>query len=411
MMRTAIVPPSAAVRPAVAPIDAADVGSAGAASEGTFMSNQFKSGFVALLINQQKVTIKYGGATIQPTDPKLPDMLRQKTEIGKTSISKRQVVNAVKMKQVRELLREYFDVMDVPDDEDSLVAFIAKKFGEQKAHYEALDAKYDTGRKYPDRNKVQQAIQIMNDILSQQKDNIALIDRVLKREDNLFDSKEALQDVEDFFKTKVQIFDAAAQMERDLRNELDYLSREPEANDALNKIRLVVMVTGGFSYKKIPELNGLMETVKEGHGRLLTAKREEVNDIITQCMGAVHQAAREEYNVRDISAKADEYYSQKKQQVKELQSLALLDGLIPPMLQYKDTTVDRIETLLAPPAPKPIISSIVRFCTSGFCVKTILTCRAESHDRGDNRLGKVALYRFLWSIAVFRTQSPQPFKL
>lgn len=313
---------------------------------------------VALLINQQKVTIKYGGATIQPTDPKLPDMLRKKTEIGKTSISKRQVVNAVKMKQVRELLREYFDVMDVPDDEDSLVAFIAKKFGEQKAHYEALDAKYDTGRKYPDRNKVQQAIQIMNDILSQQKDNIALIDRVLKREDNLFDSKEALQDVEDFFKTKVQIFDAAARMERDLRNELDYLSREPEANDALNKIRLVVMVTGGFSYKKIPELNGLMETVKEGHGRLLTAKREEVNDIITQCMGAVHQAAREEYNVRDISAKADEYYSQKKQQVKELQSLALLDGLIPPMLQYKDTTVDRIETLLAPPAPKPPVNVV-----------------------------------------------------
>lgn len=41
---------------------------------------------VALLINQQKVTIKYGGATIQPNDPKLPDMLRKKSEIGKTSI-------------------------------------------------------------------------------------------------------------------------------------------------------------------------------------------------------------------------------------------------------------------------------------------------------------------------------------
>ena len=42
---------------------------------------------VALLINQQKVTIKYGGATIQPNDPKLPDMLRKKSEIGKTSVS------------------------------------------------------------------------------------------------------------------------------------------------------------------------------------------------------------------------------------------------------------------------------------------------------------------------------------
>ena len=306
---------------------------------------------VALLIAQQKVTIKYGGATIQPTDPRLPDMLRKRTEIGKTSISKRQVVTAVKMKQVRELLREYFDVMDVPDDEDGLVAFIVRKFEEQKEHYEALNAKYDNGRKYPDRAKVQKAIQLTTDVLSQKKDNIALIDRVLKREDELFDSKEALQEVEDFFKTKVQIFDAAAQMEQDLRNELDYLSHEPEANAALNKIRLMVVVQGGFSYKKIPELNDLMATVREGHDRLLAAKREEVGDIVTQCMGAIHQVANGDFKAKDIVAKADDYYGQKRQQVKDLRSLALLDGLIPPMLQYKDTTVEVLEVLLAPPAP------------------------------------------------------------
>ena len=43
---------------------------------------------VALLICQQKVTIKYGGVTIRPDNPRLPDMLRKKSEIGKTGISK-----------------------------------------------------------------------------------------------------------------------------------------------------------------------------------------------------------------------------------------------------------------------------------------------------------------------------------
>ena len=43
-------------------------------------------------------------------------------EIGRTSISKRQVVSITKMKEVKEFLREYFDVMDVPDDEDGLIA-------------------------------------------------------------------------------------------------------------------------------------------------------------------------------------------------------------------------------------------------------------------------------------------------
>ena len=309
---------------------------------------------VALLINQQKVTIKYGGATIQPDDPKLPDMLRKKNEIGKTSISIRQAVTAVKMKAVKELLREFFDVMDVPDDEDGLVAYIVKKFEELKTHYETLNQRYTSGRRYPDQGKVQQAIQLVADVLSQKKDNIALIDRMLKLEDKLFDTKEDLQAVEGFFKNQVQVFDAAAQMEEELRNELDYLSHEPAANDALNKIRLIVAVQGGFSYQKIPELNGLMATVREGHGRLLEAKRAEVGDMITQCMGAVHQAANGDFKANDLIARADEFYTQQKQKVQDYQSLALLDGLIPPMLQYKDNTLERLETLLAPPAqPTP----------------------------------------------------------
>ena len=306
---------------------------------------------VALLINQQKVTIKYGGVTIQPDDPKLPDMLRKKSEIGKTSISIRQAVTAVKMKAVKELLREFFDVMDVPDDEDGLVAYIVKKFEELKAHYEALNQRYSSGRKYPDQAKVQEAMQLADDVLSQKRDNIALIDRVLKLEDKLFDSKENLQAVEGFFKNQVQIFDAAAQLEEDLRNELDYLSHEPAANDALNKIRLIVAVQGGFSYKKIPELNGLMATVREGHGRLLDAKRAEVGDMITQCMGAVHQTANGDFKAEELVAKADNFFSQQRQKAKDYQSLALLDGLIPPMLQYKDDIVERLEMLLAPPAP------------------------------------------------------------
>ena len=282
---------------------------------------------VALLINQQKVTIKYGGATIQPDDPKLPDMLRKKNEIGKTSISIRQAVTAVKMKAVKELLREFFDVMDVPNDEDGLVAYIVKKFEELKTHYETLNQRYTSGRKYPDQGKVQQAMQLVADVLSQKKDNIALIDRVLKLEDKLFDSKE------------------------DLRNELDYLSHEPAANDALNKIRLIVAVQGGFSYQKIPELNGLMATVREGHGRLLEAKRAELLEIIRQCMAEVHTLSDGNMACSELVRKADTYFDQQKTKISELRSLALLDGLVPQIWSYKDDICDRMEAAKQPPKP------------------------------------------------------------
>lgn len=308
----------------------------------------------ARLIFDQKVTVKYAGTTIQPSNPKLPDMLRKKSEIGKTSISKRQVVSITKMKEVKEFLREYFDVMDVPDDEDGLIAFIVDRFTKQKHHYEELNTRY-AGHKYPDHALVSTAIQLMDDVLSQQKDNIALIDRVVKKEDALDDNREKMQRVEAFFKNQVTVFDAAVQMEADLHHDLDYLSHEPESNTALNQIRLICMVNTGsnFDYKRIPDLNGLMTRVTEGHDRLLKAKRDELLEIVRQCMEAIHTAQGGNADVRNIIQTADTFYSQKKQQINELKSLALLDGLLPPMLQYKDTTVDRLETANKPPVTPP----------------------------------------------------------
>ena len=110
----------------------------------------------AQLIYSQKVTIKYAGNTIQPDDPKLPEMLRKKSETGKTSISKRKTISVTMMRDVKAMLREYFDIMDVPDDEDGLVRFATEKFTEQRAYYVSLDARYE-GHKYPDRVLVQES--------------------------------------------------------------------------------------------------------------------------------------------------------------------------------------------------------------------------------------------------------------
>ena len=310
---------------------------------------------VAMLIYDQKVTIKYGGATIQPSDPKLPDMLRKKSEIGKTSISKRQVVSIQKIREVRDFLRDFFDEMDVPEDEDGLIAHIAEKFNGELDHYTKLDARYD-GHKYPDQGKVKQAIALVKDILSQQKDNTALIQRVIDREDTLYDMRDELQEVEEFFKTRVTLFDAAVQYEQDLSVDRDYIAKDDEAHQALNQIRLITMMpTGGkFRYDRIPELNGLMAKVKASHGKMLDAKREELLEIVRQCMEEIHTLAGDNSAARNISNTADNYFTQQKQKIASYQALALLDGLVPPIWQYKDDTVSRIESIVNPPVkPQP----------------------------------------------------------
>ena len=307
---------------------------------------------VARLIYDQKVTIKHAGSTIQPDNSKLPDMLRKKSEIGKTSISKRQMITATKMRAVKELLREYFDVMDVPDDEDGLVAFVVQKFGELKDHYTELKGRYE-GHKYPDQSLVAASIEQMDRVLCQRKDNIALIDAILKEEDNLFDNKEKMQRVEGFFKNQVQVFDAAVRMEDDLKNDLHYLSKETEANDALNQIRLITVVENDPKniYRRIPELNGLMEKVREGHGRLLDSKRAELIEIVRQCMAEVHTLSDGNVDCAELVRKADTYFDQQKNKISELQSLALLDGLVPQIWSYKDDLCDHIEIAKKPPKP------------------------------------------------------------
>ena len=313
---------------------------------------------VALLIVGQKVTIKYAGSTVQPNNPKLPDMLRKKSEIGKTQISKRQVVSATRMKAVKDFLRDYFNLMDVPADEDGLIQFIIDKFEGLQKHYEDLLAKYE-GHKYPDRNVVSNALQIIKDVLSQQKDNVALIERVLQREDNLYDAQDAMQNVEAFFKTQISVFDTAVKFEQDLRNDLDYLKKDEEANQALNTIRLITMIpsNGKYDYKRIPELNALMAKVKASHDAMLEEKRAELLEVVRQCMAEIHQALDDgNATAKAISDKADVYYEQQKEKIAETTSLALMEGFPIPMWNYRDDAVSKIEFSKRPPkpvAPKP----------------------------------------------------------
>ena len=308
----------------------------------------------AQLIYSQKVTIKYAGNTIQPDDPKLPEMLRKKSETGKTSISKRKTISVTMMRDVKAMLREYFDIMDVPDDEDGLVRFATEKFTDQRAYYVSLDARYE-GHKYPDRVLVQEAIHLMDDVLSQKKDNIALLERVLKKEDELFDNKEAMSNgIENFFKTQVTVFDQAVQFEKSLNDDRDRIAENEEAHKALNTIRLITLVQSGskFNYNRIRELNPLMDTVRSAHDKMLEEKRVEVLETVRQCMEATHTAAGGNRKAARWIEKSDQYFSQCKEKIAVIKSLALLDAMFLPMCQYKDDVVSNIESVVAPSAPK-----------------------------------------------------------
>ncbi|MCR4553833.1 MAG: BREX system P-loop protein BrxC [Succinivibrionaceae bacterium] len=305
---------------------------------------------VALLIHDQKVTVRYGGTTIQPDNPKLIDMLRKKSETGKTTIEIRMAISVQKIREVREFLRDYFDEMDVPEDEDGLIAYISNKFSDEKSHYEGLIRLY-SGHSYPDKNLVEHAVTLTKNVISQQKDNVALIDYLIKQQDCLYSMKDSLQDIEEFFKTQVDLFDSAVAYAGKVSVDQEYLDKDESAGENLNQIKLITKVTEGerFNYRRIPELNGLISKVKEVHEKMLDEKRKEIIEtVVNECLNAINEAVsgKDELLCNTVVDKAETYFSQKKQQIASTNGLTLLDGLIPQMWQYENNALNTIESCL-----------------------------------------------------------------
>ena len=105
-----------------------------------------------------------------------------------------------------------------------------------------------------------------------------------------------------------------------------------------------------------------MSKVKASHGAMLEAKRDELNEIVRQCLEEIHTLAGDNPAAKNISNTADNFYTQKKQQIASYTTLNSLDGLVPPMWQYKDDTVSRIESVVRqdyPPADEGGGSTVV----------------------------------------------------
>lgn len=309
---------------------------------------------VARLIYEQKITVKYSGNTLQSDNTHLPDFLRKKSEIGKTNISLRQSIPANEMKKVREFLREYFGVQDIPDDEDGVVKYIIDKFNDKKQHYNNLLNKYNI-RAYPDKDKVQTGISLCDDVLSQAKDNTALVTRTNQKSNDLLDNKDDLINIENFFSTQQTLFDNASDFYKSYKSDSEYLSSNKDALEALTKIGQIVDVTPGpqFNYRNIPELNIHMSTVKSIHTGLLAAKRKDLLDLVDQCISAVKAKANGDSKADSIVSVAESFFNGQISILNAVESIALLDSYILSLSSKKDTYCQQIEAALKPTDPQP----------------------------------------------------------
>ena len=304
---------------------------------------------IARLIAQQKISIKYGGAVVAKDDRRLVDYLRKKSEVDKAVVARRIAPSEDLMRKSISFLRDYLGAMDIPSDEDGLVRFVLNTFETKLAHYQGLLDQYAQNR-YPEKEQVTTARDLAQDILSQRKDNVALLNRMVQKQDDLLDSSEDMEGVELFFKSQRTVFDEAVKQMNRVSRERDYFATDPDTQEVFRTISSILAMPK--PYNRIGELPELIGKVKAAYQALLELKKDEVAEIIRQCMQDVHQLAGEARDAGALLKQADDYFAGKREAAKEALSLTELDAMITQLLNYKDTVCKRMEVMAAP-APEP----------------------------------------------------------
>jgi len=317
---------------------------------------------IARLVVSQKIEIRYGGAIVGKGDRNLVGYLRKKSEIDKASVSRRIAPSEDLMRKSITFLREWLGQMGIPEDEDGLIAFVKETLEPKLEHYEKLLDEYNRDR-YPQKEVVTTARDLMSEILSQKRDNVALLTRLIAKQDQLHDCSEDMEEIETFFKSQKNIFDAARQLQRDLQNERDYFITNADAIEKISEISSILAMPKPYS--SIKDLSDLMQSIRNAYGILLEQKKEEVHGIITQCMGDVHTLADVGNQTDDEVKKADDRFVEYKRKVDDATNLTMLDAMITQVLNYKDQVCRWIESMLhdqptipgstTPPKPQKIV--------------------------------------------------------
>ena len=280
---------------------------------------------VARLIVGQKIEIRYGGAVVGKDDRRLVDYLRKKSEIDKASVSRRIAPTEDDMRKAVKFLRDWLGQMSIAEDEDGLMLFVKDTLSAKQSRCDTLLAEYNRDR-YPQKEVVTSARALMADILSQKSDNVALLKRLLARQDDLRNCTDDMEEVETFFKSQRTIFDAARKLQNDLQIERDYFATDPATSGKITEMASILAMPK--PYGRIKDLSDLMQGIRTAYGALLEQKKEEVLGIVRQCMGDGHTLAGIGSRANEEVKKADDRFTEYMRKVADATGLTVLDAMI-----------------------------------------------------------------------------------
>lgn len=314
---------------------------------------------VAALIADQKIIIQYSGENIMPQDKRLPDFLRRKGEVDKARVQIRESIDAGLLKKARDVLKEYFSVMDVPSDEDGMIGYAIENLTARRVELNRFMEIYQRGQ-YPGKNIVGKGITVIDEILLHKKDGTAFLKAVVSKTDELLENSDDMTDVDAFFKNQKNIYDSAREFLTDKQSEKAYFEKEERVTQTLENMQTILQMER--PYRRIAELPNDMQTVEEVYRILLDQKRKEVAAAIQSASDEIVSLAKSEQ--REIVADAERAFGMKQEDCNRCNSLTGLDAMFAQIANLKQQYAKRLMTLSGTPDKKIRTVSKEKLCVS-----------------------------------------------
>ncbi len=306
------------------------------------------AGVLATMVVDGNIVIKYAGEIKSVDHPKMVAFLRNKSADGNVIVDLKEMVDERKLKDARNFAKEYFNVMDVPSEEDDAVKFLLSKFEEEKKQLD-LYKSYNQKRNYPGLNIINEGLELLDEVFTARRDNKALIDTILKLEDDLLDNKEDLKKVEEFYNSQFTLYKNADEVRREFFDNLAYYEDNSDAMEAYNLISDIVTYKDNYNYSRIPKLNDAISVINDVKLELLKNKKQELFELIDGCLEALNDKAKEdEEKLADILNSAKDEFDSKRADIENSSSLLNLGAYEMMIIKVKDKFITQIEEALKP---------------------------------------------------------------
>ncbi|WP_286356916.1 BREX system P-loop protein BrxC [Faecalibaculum rodentium] len=299
---------------------------------------------VARLLVGHQIELKYGGQKISPTDRKIVDYLRNPKDVDKVQVSRRIAVSEdLKRKSVK-FLRDYLNRQDVPETEQELVDFTIEQLELLKNHYQDLLNNEYRANIYPDKELVEEADELLSEILSRKNDNDALLSILIKKQDDLLDSQEDLEVVEDFFKSQKSVFDNARKYLLDLNREKDYFFDNDQMKQLMDGINSILKMDHPYNQiKKLPEL---VQEAKGEYSKLLNEKLDNLEAQIDRGISEIETKMQEMKGPNSSVSEGLSFLKQKKEAVKKNETLTQMDAAVTQVSNLVNNTLATIQRVI-----------------------------------------------------------------